>query len=155
MSDTAKGVCAPSHDPMEMLISRIVEHEGIKKSAYKDSLGYWTIGCGRLIDEKKGAGLSIDEIFYLLKNDLVRCRAELTKYDWFAVQDDTRQGAIIELAFNLGISGLLGFKDTIDALKRKSYAEAVRCLKNSKWSTQVSKARVDDISWRLMNGRYR
>ena len=28
------------------LIARFVENEGIRKSAYQDSLGYWTIGIG-------------------------------------------------------------------------------------------------------------
>lgn len=155
MSECAKGVCAPSYDPMEMLISRVVEHEGIKKFAYTDTLGYTTVGIGRCIDSRVGKGLSVDECFYLLNNDLKECRSQLTKYDWFTNQDEARQGALIELCFNLGITGLLGFKNMIDALKRKSYAEAVKHLKDSKWSSQVGARRVDDISYRIANGRYK
>ena len=151
----AKGVCAPSSDPMEMLISRVVEHEGIKKFAYTDTLGYTTVGIGRCIDARVGKGLSVDECFYLLRNDLAECRSQLTKYDWFKNQDEVRQGALIELCFNLGITGLIGFKNMITSLKLKSYAEAVKHLKDSKWASQVGARRVEDICWRLGNGRYK
>ena len=40
--------------------------EGRVRHAYQDHLGYWTIGVGRLIDQRKGGGLSEDEIDYLL-----------------------------------------------------------------------------------------
>ena len=35
---------------MTQLEQLVIGHEGKKKSAYQDSLGYWTIGVGRLID---------------------------------------------------------------------------------------------------------
>jgi lysozyme len=155
MNDSAKGVCSPSSDPNEMLISRIIDHEGMEKSAYQDSLGFWTIGCGRLIDSRKNAGLSVDEIFFLLRNDLNDCRSQLTIYAWFKCQDDVRQGALIELCFNLGITHLLEFKNMLDAIGRKNYPEAVKALLNSKWAEQVSKNRVDDISYRINFGRYK
>ncbi len=155
MNDSVKGVCAPSSDPIEMLISRIVEHEGMKKFAYKDTLGYITVGIGRCLQDGVGKGLSVDECFYLLRNDIADFRSQLTKYDWFKCQDDIRQGATIELCFNMGLSHLLQFKNTIDALGRKNYPEAVKELISSKWAQQVSKSRVDDIAYRILNGRYK
>ncbi len=152
---SVKGVCAPSHDSMEMLISRIAEHEGIKKFAYKDSLGYITVGIGRCLDPKKGGGLSVDECFYLLRNDIKEEHTLLSQYDWYAKQDVVRQGALIELSFNLGFNGLLGFKDMIKALGTNSYSTAAKELADSLWAKQVSKARVDDISYRLFTGRYK
>ena len=47
---------------MSALLDLIKEHEGVVKHAYQDSRGYWTIGVGRLIDEKLKGGLSDDEI---------------------------------------------------------------------------------------------
>lgn len=155
MNDSVKGVCAPSSDPIEMLMGRIVEHEGIRKSAYQDSLGYWTIGCGRLIDSRKSAGLSVDETFYLLRNDIANCKEQLKPYDWFKSQDEVRAGVLIELCFNLGLTGLLGFKKMIDALTRKNYPEAVKQLLDSRWVTQIGKSRIDDITYRLGVGRYK
>ena len=54
-----------------MTLAQMLEaEEGRKRSAYQDHLGYWTIGVGRLIDRRKGGGLSPDEIDYLLTNDI-------------------------------------------------------------------------------------
>ena len=46
---------------MDTLLSILIDHEGSEKSAYQDTLGYWTIGHGRLIDKRKNAGLSEEE----------------------------------------------------------------------------------------------
>ena len=62
---------------------------------------------------------------------------------------------MIELCFNLGLTGLLGFKKMIDALTRKNYPEAVKQLLDSRWATQIGKSRIDDITYRLGVGRYK
>ena len=49
---------------------QIKRHEGFVSNAYKDSLGYLTIGYGRLIDKSKGGGISETEAEYLLANDV-------------------------------------------------------------------------------------
>jgi len=37
---------------------QIKRHEGKVLHAYPDHLGYWTIGYGRLIDERRGGGIT-------------------------------------------------------------------------------------------------
>jgi len=151
----SKGLYPPSKSDDDKLIAKLVEHEGMKQSAYKDSLGFWTIGIGTLIDEKKGGKLTTDECFYLCRNRINIARKELSKYKWFCQQDKVRQDALIELAFNLGVDGLLGFKKMISSLEVNSYSSASKELKDSKWATQVSKARVEDICYRISNGKYK
>lgn len=154
MQTSVKGVIAPSAVPDEMLINRLTEHEGIKKYAYIDSLGYTSVGIGRCIDSRIGAGLSVDECFYLLRNDITASRARLKSYDWYVGLDDVRADAIVELEFNMGISHLLGFVKMIDALKRKSFIEASKELLDSKWAQQVGAIRSKDLAYRIFNGRY-
>ena len=138
------------------LINKLVAHEGIKRFAYKDTLGFLTIGCGRVIDSRvDGTGLSIDEIFYLLNNDITKFRKELSKYTWFNNQNAVRQEALIELAFNMGMPNLLKFKNMIASLMMLDYETAVIALVDSKWATQVGKSRVADIRHRLLHGAYR
>jgi lysozyme len=151
----SKCLYPPSNGVDEQLISKIVEHEGMKPSAYQDSLGYWTIGIGTLIDERKGGKLTTDECFYLCRNRLALRRKELSAFKWFTQQNTVRQDCLVELAFNLGTSGLLSFKKMIAALEVNNYSVAAKELKDSKWSTQVSKSRVDDISCRLFYGKYK
>lgn len=148
------GLCAPNSAD-EILIGRIVEHEGMKKFAYKDTKNYITVGIGRCIEANVGKGLSVDECFYLLRNDIAEFRKDLSAYEWFKIQDDVRQGVLIELAFNMGMAHLLGFKNMIAALLAKNYSLASKELANSAWFTQVGKGRSDDIRWRLDNGRYK
>lgn len=132
----------------------IRKHEGCEQFAYKDSLGYLTIGIGRCIDRRKGKGLSLSESLLLLKNDIEDCKHELEHFAFYRALDDVRKCVLIELVFNLGIAGLLKFKHTIDAIERKDFKNAVLHLKDSKWATQVGQDRIDNICHRLEHGEY-
>lgn len=138
----------------QQLIKKIIEHEGKRKSAYQDSLGYWTIGIGRLCDKRMNAGLSEDEMAYLLHNDLEISKKELSGYDWFNKLDEVRQGVLIELHFNMGIEKLLGFKQMIDFLKLGYYLNASTHLLKSLWAKQVGPNRSTNMANRLKNGTY-
>jgi len=138
----------------DRLIGVLVEHEGLKRNAYEDSLGFLTIGIGRLIDSRKGGGLSADECFYLLRNDLSSLHASLEKYDWFLKCNDVRQGVIIEMAFNLGLKGLMGFKKTIDLIEQFQYAAAAKEMADSRWAKQIGPKRLENMQLRMASGRY-
>ena len=58
---------------MMRLINMLKRHEGVRNKVYMCPAGYETIGVGRNISES-GLGLSEDEVEYLLKNDILRCR---------------------------------------------------------------------------------
>ena len=51
--------------------------EGEVLTAYPDHLGYLTIGVGRLIDKRKGGGITPEESAYLLANDIMRKSMDL------------------------------------------------------------------------------
>ncbi len=138
----------------QLLIDRIVDHEGLKQSAYTDSLGYLTIGIGTLIDGKKGGKLTVDECYYLCRNRLALRRKELSTYDWFNSQNIVRQNALVEMAFNLGTNGLLGFKKMISAMSVNNYRLACIEMKDSLWSKQVGENRTNDLCYRILHGEY-
>ena len=99
--------------------------------------GYETIGVGRNISES-GLGLSEDEVEYLLKNDILRCRNELLgEYDWFENLDSVRQEAMIDLSFNLGQTKLRTFVKALGHMADGNYEEAGREFYNSRWAEQV------------------
>ena len=99
--------------------------------------GYETIGVGRNISES-GLGLSNDEVEYLLKNDILRCRNELLgEYDWFENLDSVRQEAMIDLSFNLGQTKLRTFVKALGHMADGNYEEAGREFYNSRWAEQV------------------
>lgn len=139
----------------QKFIDQLYEHEDCIPYAYQDSLGYWTIAVGRLIDKRKGGKLSDDECRYLLNNDIKEARTELAPFSWYQIQDQVRKDVLVELVFNMGLPNFLDFHDTIKYLTAKDYSHAVLALLASKWATQVGAERIDDIKYRLLNGTYK
>jgi len=134
------------------LIAELRRDEGVVPYAYKDSLGYWTIGVGRLIDRRKGGRLSDDEIDYLLANDIRRVDAELdARLPWWRGLDPVRQRVLQNMAFNLGTAGLLGFKNTLAAVKAKRWSDAAAGMLASKWARQVGE-RAERLAHMMKTG---
>lgn len=119
----------------ETLRQQLVRHEGLRLKPYRDTLGYLTIGVGRNLD---GRGITEDEAMTLLDHDLDLCLRLLTgKFAWFASLDPIRQRALVDLCFNLGMAGLLEFRQTLASLERGDYAQAGQQLQASRWFRQV------------------
>lgn len=138
----------------EKLARQLRRDEDEIPHAYTDSEGYLTIGVGRLIDKRKGGRLRDDEIDYLLRNDVAEVVAELDRrLPWTAGLDDARRGALLNMAFNLGVSGLLGFRITLALVERGDYALASVEMLDSKWAQQV-KGRADRLSEQMKTGRW-
>jgi lysozyme len=110
-------------------------HEGREKKLYKDTVGKWTIGVGRNLSDR---GLSDEEIDFLLDNDIDDHLLELeTALPWIVDLDEVRQRVLADMAFNLGVPKLLGFKQTLAAIRRQDFWMASVGMMNSKWSDDV------------------
>lgn len=127
--------------------------EGNKKQAYQDHLGFWTIGIGRLIDARKpGSGLRQNEIDYLLANDIQYRTAALTvRLPWFSALDPARQGALLNMSFQLGVDGLLGFRNTLEMVRTGRWEAAAENMLLSKWASQTP-ARAARIAEQMKTG---
>lgn len=122
---------------MNELIEQLRLHEGVRSTVYVCSEGYETIGVGRNISDS-GIGLSDDEIAYLLANDIARCEKEIAeRFDWWDDLDPVRQDALVDMAFNLGISRLSQFQNMIGALSEGRFDDAAAEALDSKWARQV------------------
>ena len=137
---------------MENIIRLLRRHEGVEPYAYKDHLGYITVGVGRCLEKDVGMGLTDDEIDYLLRNDIVRVQEELSEeYDWFADLDQVRQEAMINLSFNLGATRLRGFRNALAAMAEEDYETAANEFMDSKWSSQVGR-RAYEVTQMIRTG---
>lgn len=138
----------------ENIIKQIKECEGFSATAYKDSLGYETIGYGKLIDKRKGGGITEDEASYLLRNDIENINKEINKnLPWAKNLNEARYGVLVNMAFQMGINGLLSFKSTLALIEVGYYeAAAVQMLK-SKWAKQTPE-RAKKMSEQIKTGEW-
>lgn len=128
--------------------------EGRVRHAYKDHLGFLTIGVGRLIDQRKGGGLSDDEIDYLLANDIRSKTAEvLDKLPWVAHLNEARRAVILGMAFQMGTAGLLGFKNTLRAIREERWEDAKNGMLKSLWAKQTP-ARAQRMAEQMLTGEW-
>jgi len=138
---------------MSKLLDLIKEHEGVVSHAYQDTHGYWTIGVGRLIDERKGGGLSEDEINLLLANDLQRCEDEAMLYPFYPKLDEARQAVIISMLFQLGRPNFDKFQNFQAALLVGDYQTASNEMLNSLWAQQTPN-RANHLSQMMRKGEW-
>lgn len=122
----------------EKLRAQITRDEGKVSHAYQDSLGYTTIGVGHLIDVRKGGSLPEFIIDTLLSHDIEKHQRELiAALPWFIELDPPRQGVLVNMAFNLGVAGLLKFANTLRSIREGAYSAAAVNMLESKWAQQV------------------
>jgi lysozyme len=113
------------------------KHEGRIPFAYLDSLGFWTIGVGHLIDRRKGGKLPDHIIDALYEWDYDEHSKELfAELPWVNQLDEVRQAVMIDMYFNLR-RGLLDFKKMLSHVQRGEWADAATEMHASKWAQQV------------------
>lgn len=128
--------------------------EGEVLSAYQDHLGYWTIGVGRLIDSRRGGGISKEESTYLLTNDINnRIKDISAALPWFEALDDARKGVLINMAFQLGVAGLLKFETMLAYIEAGKYSEASDSMYQSLWAKQTPQ-RCNRMAEQMRTGKW-
>lgn len=128
--------------------------EGMVRHAYPDTEGFLTIGYGRCVDKRKGGGLTDDEAEYLLSNDVEDVLTKLSiALPWVAQLDGVRQAALALMAFQLGIQGLMGFTQTLAAVRDGRYDHAEVLMLDSKWAKQTP-ARAKRVARQMATGEW-
>lgn len=136
---------------MNQLLHQIKRHEGFSGKPYLDTVGRTTIGYGRNLDARP---LTEDEGARLLEQDLLRLETRLD----LAVREMesyclARRAALVNMAYNLGVRGLFGFRKMWRAIDRGDWEEAADEALDSRWAVQV-KVRALDIAHMLRSGEW-
>lgn len=119
----------------DALRQQLIAHEGVRFFPYTDTAGKLTIGVGRNLTD---VGISPQEANTLLDNDINGAVAGLNRrWPWFPTLDPMRQRVLIDMAFNLGITGLAGFPKMLAAVEAGAYDEAADEMLDSTWAKQV------------------
>lgn len=132
------------------LVEQLRRDEGVRHTIYTDSLGIPTIGVGRNCRDK---GLSDAEIDFLLANDIAQVRTALSRFSWYTDLDPVRQGALENMAFNMGWADLLHFPAMLHCLATKDWAGAASAALDSLWAKQVG-PRADRLARQLRTGEW-
>lgn len=125
-------------------------HEGERLKPYRDTVGKLTIGVGRNLEDR---GITLEESAMLLANDIAAEERELLRaLPWVAKLDEVRQRVLLDMAFNMGLAGLLGFKRTLATIQAGDYQAAATMMLDSKWAKQVGQ-RAERLSRMMATGK--
>lgn len=116
-----------------------MDSEGFSPSIYTDKTEHPTIGYGHNLSVYSYEGKRITKAYGFLTDILKENYKALLSYGWYKNLDAMRRMVILDLSYNLGLSGLLKFKQFIKAIEDKNYALAVEGLQKSPYFNQVKK----------------
>lgn len=140
------------------LIADLKRDEGLRLTAYKDTVGVWTIGYGHA-HVPPGTVWTEAQAEAVLKQDVLEHNARLAAaLPWVNQLDPVRRRVLQNMAFNLGVGnadtgkGLLGFRNTLEYVRTGQYEKAAAGMLASKWAKQV-KGRAVRLAEQMRTGR--
>ena len=128
------------------LIDSIKQHEGYVGIVYKDSLGIDTIGYGFAI---KDLELDRDICDIILERKLKTLEDSVNiKFSWYKYMPQEIKDVVMEMCYQLGVTGVSKFKKTIAYLQDKRWEEASVEMLDSLWARQTPN-RAKELSNRV------
>jgi lysozyme len=76
-----------------------------------------------------------------------------SRVPWWRTLDETRQGVLLNMAFNMGVPKLMGFKRALSAMKIGDYNRAGSEMLDSQWARQV-RGRAAELARQMVLGAW-
>lgn len=144
------------------LLENIIAHEGYRREIYKDSVGKPTVGYGFLVvalspDELKLNGGKAEPMSREVAEKILNLKVSKLKkrvfqcLPWLESKPQNVQDTLIEMAYQLGLAGLMSFRHTLGCIEAGDYAQAARNLRASLLYRQTPR-RVEDYIGGLRDG---
>lgn len=132
-------------------IEQIKLHEGLRLRMYKCTENKNTIGYGFNLDANNITPEIAEELLILVLADI---EDSLTKHGLLSSNhNDARKAVMMNMAYQLGINGLLNFKNTIAAYRAGDYEFASKEMLDSKWAKQTP-SRANELSEQMRTGEF-
>lgn len=125
-----------SPEGQDKLLAHMEWAEGFRSDPYLCPQGYLTIGFGRNLNAK---GISKSEGRFLLYNDMQEALRDAQRLPVFQDLDEVRQMVLVDMVFNMGLSGVRGFRRMFSALSARDYERAADEMKDSRWFRQTGR----------------
>ena len=120
---------------MKDLLESIKHHEGFVEHVYDDSLGIPTIGYGFAI---KDLVLDEDIAEEILIRKLERLKRNAnSRFRWLEDMPVVVQEVILNMCYQLGVTGVSKFRKAISALQEGDWDEAANEMLDSLWARQT------------------
>ncbi len=150
----------PNQDDQVKFLEQLKRHEGVRLTAYLDTVGVLTVGVGHNCEDLPVHGVEKagDRITKELANDLfyVDVNSHVDHFSrrcpWVVTLNAPRQAVLFNMAFNLGIAGLMNFKNTLAMIEAQDYERGSAGMLASKWARQVGDYAPDSTQGKK-NGR--
>ena len=137
---------ADLNQPPAAVLERLKTEEAFRGLPYPDSRLHPTIGWGTKLPITKAEGA------WLLETRLADTHDRLAEaWKPYGGLNKARQGALLDMAYELGVEGLLAFHDLLAALERGNWAAASRAALDSRWAAEVP-GRAESIAATLKGG---
>lgn len=126
-----------------LAVRQLMVHEGFRSKPYKCQMGKLTIGFGMNLE---ATPMPVEVAMLWLEMEVDKADKELDKeLDFYKDLDEKRKSVLINMAFNLGMEGLLKFKNTLDYVSKNKFTEASVEMLESIWASQVGE-RANELS---------
>jgi lysozyme len=154
----------------DLLMEKLIAHEGLRLQVYEDSLGIATIGIGRNLEDRgitpeelewmdipnmaivHTMGITEADAMYLAQNDVQIVEKELLRsHPCVENLDAVRQLVLVDMAFNMGVPRLGKFKKMWAAIHENNFEEAAKEMLDSRWANQV-KSRSTKLAHAMHTG---
>jgi lysozyme len=137
------------------LRTQLIAEEGRRNTAYLDTLGIPTIGVGHTGPEVHlGLVWPDDLVDRTLDLDIAAKTAQVeAALPWLPRLNEPRQAVLLQMAFQLGTRGLLGFPNTLAAMHDGRWDQAADGMLASKWAQQTPN-RVARLAKQMLTGEW-
>mgnify|MGYP001546424810 CR=1 FL=1 len=150
----------------EKCLAQLMRDEGTQRApdgshvAYRCPAGALTIGYGHNLDANPITGLdglsaiSEAQAREILREDAAAVAAILDEeIPWWRRLNEPRQAVLLNMAFNMGVAGLLKFKNTLRAAREMRWKDARDGMLASKWAGQVGR-RASRLAEQMLKGTW-
>ena len=116
------------------LEKEIIFDEGFRPKIYLDEKGHPTIGIGLNLD----AGISKSLAIAIMRNQIDKIQEQLRyKLPFWNLLSTARQDVLVNMSFNMGVKGLMGFHNMIAAMSEGNWKRAAYELMDSKAAREL------------------
>ena len=128
---------------MDRLLESVKKHEGYRNKVYLDTLGKRTVGVGHLCvedfweDDKEYEEKFLMEILQKDLQQAIRGARSLMEDHGCVDIDEQAEEILIEMVFQLGMTGVSKFKNMWKALAELNYVGASYEMLDSRWAKQT------------------